>query len=335
MTSLLFFCAVVLWGCEQKTEFSKHHFDGAIMGTTYNVTVVVKNDAGIPQDLAQNIEQVLQAVDMAMSTYKPESELSRLNANATDDWIELSPELFFVMQQAQWVAKETEGAFDVTVGPLVDLWGFGPEETQDTVPSPEQIAAAKQKIGYQHLQMQEAPPALKKNSGVHIDLSAIAKGYGVDQVAKHLDAVGIDNYLVEVGGELVAKGHNAQRENWRIGIEKPSMGHEGVLQKLVLINKAVATSGDYRNYFEKNGVRYSHTIDPASGRPINHSLASVTVIANTATQADAWATAFDVVGLERAKSLADKHQLAAYFIYKDGESFRTEATSLMEQYLIH
>ena len=215
----------------------------------------------------------------------------------------------------------------MTVGPLVNLWGFGPVPRGDTIPSDTEIREALQKVGYTKIHTQISPPAIKKDRpDIQIDLSAIAKGYAVDQVADYLDRSRVLDYLVEIGGELRAKGKNAEGTAWRVGIEKPVPNKRAVHQVLHLRDQAMATSGDYRNYFEKNGQRFSHTINPRTGRPITHNLASVTVINPSSMRADAMATALMVLGPEVGYELAERQKLAALFILRDSDGFQERAT---------
>lgn len=295
---------------------------GSTMGTTYTVKVV-----GMPAELKKKtlhaeIEEKLNMINAEMSTYDRESELSRFNTNRSTDWVETSSDLATVVREAQHVSELTAGAFDVTVAPLVDLWGFGPEDRQDRIPSPREIAATATRIGYTHVRTRGSPPAIRKDlPDLHIDLSAIAKGYAVDQITELLESRGIANYLVEIGGELRGRGHNDAGNRWRIGIEQPAYGSRDVYAVITINDVGVATSGDYRNFFEKDGVRYSHTINPVTGRPVTHALASVTVIGYSTTEADALATGLLVLGPEEGYRLAEREGIAACFIVRTDDGF--------------
>lgn len=296
---------------------------GGTMGTTYSVKVVRDRQFVNPlteASLKNGIDQCLMQVNQWMSTYLDDSEISRFNKYRGTDWFPVSYPLVQVFSEAIEISKKSNGAFDITVGPLVNLWGFGPEYRPTLIPSEPEIQERKARVGYERLSIQPDPPAVKKSiPELYCDLSAIAKGFGVDQVAHYLDSLAIRNYMVEIGGEIRVKGVNQNGKKWQIGIAAPDTGF-GIKKIIGLTNLSVATSGDYRNYFEYNGVRYSHTIDPATGRPITHKLASVTVIQPNCMLADGWATAIDVLGPEKGYELASAEELPVLLIVrKDGE----------------
>ena len=257
-----------------------------------------------------------------MSTYIEDSALSRFNASETTEWQDLPGDLCFAIEAAGVVSEFTGGAFDVTVAPLVDLWGFGPADTPNVPPSAEAIDAAMRDVGYTKLEIDCGIPAIRKATpGVRVDLSAFAKGHAVDLVSELLNVRGLPDYLVEVGGELRMRGLNAKEENWAIAVESPNRTERSVQIIMNLTNAAMATSGDYRNYFEHEGEFYSHTIDPRTGRPISHEAASVTVVADTAAFADAAATALLVLGPDEGLDLADRESIAALFLLRLGDQF--------------
>ena len=309
-------------------------FSGTIMGTGYRITAV-----DVPEYLDRNalnagILRAMESVNDAMSTYQEDSELSRFNRSRDTDWVAASPGLVAVLQDARRISELSAGAFDVTVGPLVNLWGFGPDPRDEQVPDERDIRTAMAKVGYRHVEVRDTPPAIKKsNSDLYIDLSAIAKGYAVDQVCDFLESQDIQNYLVDLGGDLRAKGHNTQRMRWRIGIEKPVPGERSIQQTVQLSDLALATSGNYRNYFEKDGKRYSHTIDPRTGRPIEHNLASASVAAATAMRADALATALMVLGRAQGLQLAEELDLAVLLIVKQENGYTERYTRKFAQLL--
>jgi thiamine biosynthesis lipoprotein len=307
---------------------------GMTMGTSYHVKLAGM-PAGVYKDsLGKQINSLLDDINARMSTYDPDSELSRFNFSDSTDWVDSSAELVAVVKEAVRVSTLTDGAFDVTVAPLVDLWGFGPEARPEQIPSPAQIAAATERTGYSHLGARDLPPSIRKDlPGLHVDLSAIAKGYAVDRVAELLESTGIDNYLVEIGGELRGRGHNATGSHWRIGIEQPSFTSRSVHTVITIDDVGIATSGDYRNYFEREGVRYSHTINPRTGRPIDHELASVTVVDSSAMTADALATALMVLGPEEGYRLAERENIAACFIIRASDGFVDRKTPSFEPHL--
>jgi len=294
------------------------------MGTTYTVKIV-RPRAGIPENdaLHKAIEAELDTVDRAMSTYRDDSELSRFNASTSTDWFEVSPETAEVVALALRIGRASGGAYDVTVEPLVRLWNFGAHPSAaDAVPSDEAIEKAMKLVGQEHLAVRFDPPALKKDlPGLRVDLSSIAKGDAVDRVAQLLDAGGCENYMVEVGGEVRARGHNASGRPWQIAIERPGDGPKQVYRVVPLAGRAMATSGDYRNYFERDGRRYSHLIDPRTGRPITHRLASATVLADDCAEADAWATALLILGPESGMKLAEQEGITTDFLIREGDTF--------------
>jgi thiamine biosynthesis lipoprotein len=298
------------------------------MGTGYSVKIVDLPRGIDPKILDHKIVQLLEKVNGLMSTYQEDSELSCFNRNRSTDWITVSPELVKVLEAAQRISRLSEGAFDVTVGPLVNLWGFGPSQRIDKIPLLRQVETEREKVNFKLLQIRSSPPALRKKRGdIYIDLSAIAKGYGVDRVAELLETRGIYNYLVDIGGEERIKGHGLKGTPWRIAIEQPVAGKRKIQRILELNSSAVATSGDYRNYFEQDGKRYSHIIDPRTGWPITHKLVSVTVLSAVALHADPLATAFLVLGPEQGFRLAKREQIAALFLIKTPEGFMEKATT--------
>jgi FAD:protein FMN transferase len=325
-----------LLGCAEKPE--QLVFSGLVMGTTYQVKVV-PNDLVVSNNLADQIDERLQSLDGTFTTYQKTSELMTFNQSTINKPLVVSEELFEVMSIAKQTYEQTNGAFDPTVGPLVNLWGFGPNYTDQVIPPPESIAQHLSSVGLNHLLFDKQAGTVTRLSDIHLDLSAVAKGYAVDEVAELLASHGIENYLVEVGGELRLKGLKANGERWRIAIEKPYsgqvVGQENAVQEVLeLENVAVATSGDYRNYFEQGGKRYSHTIDPRTGYPIDHNLASVTVISQTAARADALATAMMVLGPEGALKFAEQNNLAVYLLVKRVDGFESKTTTLFSQYLV-
>ena len=332
LTSVICLVSLASCGTEQPAEL--HEFTGLTMGTSWSVKINAETLPLPGQQLKPQLDAILNRVNREMSTYLPDSELSMINAADSAGRIPVSASLASVLQTAQEVSRATRGAFDVTVGPLVNLWGFGPEQGF-TVPVKEQVNRALLLVGHDKLQLDLSASTLKKTcSGVSIDLSAIAKGYGVDELADFLERLQMDNYLVEIGGEIRARGVNHKNVPWQIGIEQPVVGARRVRQIIRLENTAMATSGDYRNYFEHEGIRYSHTIDPRTGRPVSHSLASVTVLHPSTTLADAWATGLLVLGPEAGYELAVKNGIAAYFVVRNDEDFKDQSTPRFEPYFV-
>jgi thiamine biosynthesis lipoprotein len=327
---LLFGLAIALGGCGQPVvgvPSTAMSLSGPTMGTWYHVKIVAVPSGVTKQDLQRMVDERLVQINQQMSTYLPESELSRFNLRADADWFPVSPDLAKVVAAAQQVARDTGGAFDVTVGPLVNLWNFGPNPKQGQIPDDEEIAAARGRVDYRRVEVRHTPPALRKTRpDVYVDLSAIAKGFAVDSVAGMLNELGIDAYMVEIGGEVRTRGRKSDGTAWRIGIERPvSSGR--MLQRVVeLGDDALATSGDYRNYFDWQGRRYSHEIDPRTGRPVEHSLASVSVVTADCMTADALATALIVLGPEQALRFAEANQIDVFLISRQGEDFEELST---------
>jgi len=280
------------------------------MGTQY--TVRVSKPAG-ELDLAalkQQIDARLAAINRQMSTYLPDSEISRFNRYAGQDWFAVSAEVVRVVDAALDVSRSTDGAFDVTVGPLVNLWGFGPAGRPGEVPTEEVVAECRRRVGYGLLAVRDEPPALRKHrADVYVDLSAIAKGFAVDEIARILEQHGVGGYMAEIGGEVRTAGRKPDGSSWRIGIERPVAGERAIACVVELGGRSLATSGDYRNFFQQQGRRYSHAIDPRTGRPVEHGLVSVSVLADDCMTADAWATALMVLGPESALAMARQHGL--------------------------
>lgn len=287
---------------------------GTAMGTSFSVKVAAPPDDLDRDALKTRISALLGEIEKSMSTYDADSELSRFNAHPGTGWYDVSKELCDVVAAAQEISAISYGAFDVTVGPLVDLWGFGPGYSADDVPSAERIAEIVRQTGNGHLQTDCSQPALRKSrAGLSVDLSGYAKGYGVDRVARLVSDAGVRNYLVEIGGEIRAAGTNSKQRPWSIAIESPDRTSRSVARVIGLSDAAMASSGDYRNFFERDGRYYSHLIDPRSGYPVSHNAAAVTVIADSAAFADGMATALLVLGPTEGLELAESRQLAALF----------------------
>ena len=288
------------------------HLSGETMGSTWNVKL---DPAGQPVErVGEAVRAALAGVDARMSWFRPESELCAFNSAAAGVPVPLSPELFAVLAAAQDVSRWSDGAFDVTVAPAVEAWGFGVHKLH-RVPAAEQVAAQRGKVDWRMLNLDPAHRiASKGRQGLQVDLGGIAKGYGVDEVAKSLEGLGVAHYMIEVGGEVRTKGVNAASEPWQIGIEEPDATPQRARHIVPLSGRAMATSGDYRIYFEEGGRRYSHEIDPTTAAPIAHRLCSVTVVADDCMRADGLATALIVLGPDRGFELAERSGVAAQFI---------------------
>lgn len=296
--------------------------DGETMGTTWSVKIVPEGggaiDAARREELRRLVQGRLDEVNAKMSTYSPESELSRLNAWPESAPFSLSRETVEVLSIASEVAEKTGGAFDVTVGPLVDAWGFGPGLRTGTPPDEATIAALREGVGFRLLEISAGDSTVRKaRPEVRCDLSAVAKGYAVDRVADALESLGIGRYMVEVGGEIRTRGTNDRGVPWRIAIEKPDPLGRSIERIVPLSGLSMATSGDYRNFFEREGRMYSHLIDPRTGRPVAHALASVTVVHERCALADAYATAILVLGPEEGYRFSVEEGIAALLIERD------------------
>ncbi|HJL65293.1 MAG: FAD:protein FMN transferase [Arenicellales bacterium] len=327
-------CYLLLGGCTPTTqEFTRAVIEGKTMGTYYKVVLSVEEGREVGPSLKEGIDAVLEKVNDQMSTYRKESELSRFNRSQSTEWITVSEDLVDVADAAAKISELSHGAFDVTVGPLVNLWGFGPVKKKDFIPSDQEIEEAKKRVGYQQLSTRKVDPALRKSSpGLYVDLSAIAKGFGVDKVGELLESEGFNHYLVDIGGDMKAVGSNPDGQGWRIGIERPDAEGREIEKLIEVKNFGVATSGDYRNYFERDGQRYSHTINSVTGRPITHRLASVTVVAPTATEADGMATAIMALGPEQGLKLAKEQGLGVFLLVREGEGFSESMSPGFEQF---
>lgn len=331
------FCAAAgsVWAAEPRIV----ELAGRTMGTTYSVKVFDPPDVAELEESAVRLEvdATLRRVNDQMSTYLKSSEISRFNESESTDWFDVSPELATVVDFAQRVSMTTEGAFDVTVGPLVNAWSFGPEKRTQTIPNAEALQKLKESVGYQNLSVRIDPPALRKTiPELQIDLSAIAKGHGVDRVVELLNGLGAENVFVEIGGEVRTSG-DKNGQWWKVGIQLP----DGALNQPMIAHSlntgvgddsSMATSGDYRNFFEVDGVSYSHTIDPRTAKPIEHGTASVSVVCDSCMKADAWATAINVLGPVDGLQVAASEDLSVLMVSREDDRFSMAGTGLLAQY---
>ena len=302
---------------------------GPTMGTTFNVKVVTNDLTEAHRErLTLLVRAALDGVDEHMSTYRPDSEIEQFNRGDTEPFA-ASQDLLVVVAEAQRVARLTGGAFDITVGPLVDIWGFGPPGATEA-PDEDTLQELVAVTGFEQLEVDVEGGALRKaRADCRIDLSAIAKGFGADQVSAALTRQGLSNHMVEVGGEVRARGFNESEQVWRIGIERPTSAGRSVQFIVPLADRSLATSGDYRNFVERDGVRISHTIDPRTGRPISHNLASVSVMHASCMTADGLATALSVLGVDEGFELAERQGIPAYFLVRVADDeFEERQTSV-------
>lgn len=329
---IFFFSLFVLVGCSQPPQ--QIYLSGPTMGTSYNIKYLQKEGQPSSNAVQTEVDRLLERVNDQMSTYRPDSELSLFNQQQSTEPFEVSQDTAIVVQEALRLNKVTLGALDVTVGPIVNLWGFGPEQRPERVPSEQEIAQRKAMTGIEHLQV--IGTSLQKDiPQLYVDLSTIAKGWGVDVVANYLESQGITDYMVEVGGEIRLKGVNREGNRWRIAIEKPTVMERTAQEIIEPQDMAIATSGDYRNYFEQDGVRYSHIIDPKTAKPINNRVVSVTVLDKSSMTADGLATGLMVLGEKQALEVAEQHQIPVLIIVKDGEGFTEIMSSTFKAYRKH
>ncbi len=300
----------------------QYELTGSALGTTYSVLLVAPGELFSADELRSSILETIEEVDQLASTWREDSELSRFNANASSTWIDTSMEFCEAIERALEIGRLTDGAFDITVGPLVNLWGFGPDGDVSEPPAEDRLRSVMDRVGYEQLQTRCDVPAVQKRSGsVYVDLSGWAKGYAVDRLAALLDERALKDYLVEIGGELRVRGHNAEGLKWAIAVEAPSTTERVPRSVLRLTDTSVATSGDYRNFFQHDGKHYSHTIDARTGYPISHALAAVTVVNESAAYADAMATALLVLGPTEGPERAEQLGVAAYFLIRSNTDF--------------
>ncbi len=327
---LLLICqCFLLMACSQPSP-QLDKIQGRTMGTSYSVLWPAQANISAASVQPQ-IDQLLISINAQMSTYQADSELSVFNSAPAPHVQTISPQFAQVMAQSLSLNEFTQGYFDISVGPLVNLWGFGPDMKSLAAPSPEQVAEAQSHIGLQAISLQDGQ--LQKSQTRYLDLSAIAKGYAVDQVANLMNGLNVPNYLVEIGGEIRVKGQKPQGQAWKVAVEAPDFNERRVQKILPLKDVAMATSGDYRNYFEQNGQRYSHSIDPFTAQPVKHQLASVTIIDESCARADALATAMLVMGEEKAKAFAKQKNIRGYLIVRTQNGFTEHLTPAFERWL--
>ncbi len=314
-----FACAapfLTLLGCnEASSGGGRIGFSGATMGTRYRVTLTGGRPMPALDDLHAGVVEILGTINRQMSTFRPDSELSMFNRTTATSWREVSPDLGHVLAKSLDISRLSGSAFDPTVAPLVDLWGFGPKVSTAPSRGDKRIGAALGVTGHEHLRVKETGTAVRKSRpGLTVDLSGIGKGFAVDRITDYLARAGVQHFLVDIGGDMRARRAAPTQATWRIGIERPVAGQRTAHRVINIGDGAVATSGDYRNFFEAAGLRYSHIIDPRTGAPVSHGLASVTVIAATTEEADAWSTALMVLGPDAGSALAERTGIPAFFI---------------------
>jgi FAD:protein FMN transferase len=319
--------AAALTGCwfSERVE----EFGGPTMGSTYSVKYVRTEGAPTVDALRRETEAILAEVDRQMSTYRDDSLISQFNRAPAGSCLAVPEALLQLVDAGQVLAQESGGAFDLTLEPLLNLWGFGPQARMEKVPTAQQLAEARGRTGHRHLRVEAGQ--LCKDVDLQLDLNSIAAGYTVERIVSRLAELGVGRYLVDVTGELKAAGRKPSGEPWRIAIEAPRDDERVAQRVLALDGFGISTSGDYRNYFEENGTRYSHTLDPQTGAPITHKLASVTVADRSTLRADGLSTLLMVLGPERGLAYAEQAGIAAFFVIRDGTGFVTQTTAAFEQ----
>jgi thiamine biosynthesis lipoprotein len=317
LTLLASICLPFLFSCSRPPQ--ELVLSGPTMGTMYNVKVVGTPGTLDAAAVRRELDAILESIDLEMSTYRSDSAIARFNESDSTDWIEVPPGLARVVAAAREVSERSRGAFDITIAPLIAAWGFGPSGEPVALPTTDEIEALRERMGYALLEARLDPAALRKgHPALTIDVNGIAPGYAVDLIAEKFAALGLRNFLIDIGGEVLARGRNARGEPWRIAVERPD--EDGVPFKVLsLQDSSVTTSGEYRHFFERDGVRYSHTIDPRSGHPIA-SFGSVCVVGPSTLAVDAWATALNVLGPVEGLELAEREGIAAmYIVIEDGK----------------
>ena len=316
---------VTLSGCESNAERIEV-LSGPTMGSTYTIKYVYHATTPAADAVGVAVQNILDEVDRQMSTYRLDSDLARFNQSPANTCMTMPQPVLDLVQYGDQLSQLSDGAFDLTLTPLLNVWGFGPQSRAKTVPSAEDIATAKAQTGYQHLRVVDGQ--LCKDAAVQVDLNSIAAGYTVDRISERFSELNINSYMIEVTGELIAAGRKPDGSPWLIALEQPLGDGQRVIQRILeLDGYGINTSGDYRNYFEEDGVRFSHTIDPQTAAPISHRLASVTVIDRSTLHADGLGTLLLVLGPERGLAFAEEHKIAAFFVLREGDSFIIQVSS--------
>jgi len=327
------FCALLTVACGRSSP--ELVLSGPTMGTTYTVKVTALPASVDGVRLRKTIDEGLAQIDGSMSNYRADSEVARFNASDSTQWYEVSAELAMVVQTALDISEKSGGAFDITVAPLVAAWGFGPEGRPQVLPSAEQIAQAGTSVGYRKLHARLDPPALRKDvAELSIDLNGIAPGFAVDRLADRLLALRVESFMIDIGGEIRARGRSGRSEPWRIAVEHPVDTRRTPYAGVWLDGASVSTSGEYRDYYERDGRSYSHTIDPRTARPLERAVGSVVVIAPSTSLADGWATALNVLGPRDGLALAAKEHMPVLFIERAGDGWRSKSTPEFERYRV-
>ncbi|MCS3835974.1 thiamine biosynthesis lipoprotein [Pseudomonas sp. JAI111] len=319
--------AGVLSGCGNGDSLET--FGGPTMGSTYSIKYVRHAGLPAPNAVQAQVEKILAEVDQQLSTYRSDSDIERFNDLPANRCQKMPAPILKLIRVGEQLSEQSEGAYDLTVEPLLNLWGFGPQAREEKVPTVQALADVRQRVGYQHLRIDR--DQLCKDAAVEVDFNSIAAGYAVDTIAAKLEAMGIHDYLAEATGELKASGKKLDGSPWKIALEEPRDDQQ-VAQKIIAVDGyGLSTSGDYRNYFQQGGRRYSHTFDARTGAPVSHTLASVTVINPSALMADGLSTLLLILGPERGWDYAEKHDIGAFFVIRADTGFVTRSNQAFER----
>lgn len=308
---------------------SMESFGGPTMGSTYSIKYVRHAGLADSTQVRSEVEGILGEVDRQMSTYRNDSDIERFNALPADSCQTMPASILELVRVGEQLSQQSEGSYDLTVEPLMNLWGFGPQGREEKVPSAAALAEIMQRVGYHHLRIDG--DQLCKDAAVEVDFDSIAAGYAVDTIAARLEAMGIHDYLAEATGELKASGNKLDGSPWRIALEEPRDDQQVAERVISIDGYGVSTSGDYRNYFLQDGRRYSHTFDARSGAPVLHNLASVTVIHPSTLMADGLSTLLLILGPERAWDYAEKHDIGAFFVIRADTGFVIRTSKAFER----
>nr|WP_224787733.1 FAD:protein FMN transferase [Pseudomonas fluorescens] len=319
--------AGILAGCGNGDSLER--FDGPTMGSRYSIQYVRHSSTPGPQTVQTEVENILAEVDRQFSTYRSDSDIERFNDLPANRCQTMPAPVLELIRVGEQLSQQSAGSYDLTVEPLVNLWGFGPQARGVKVPTARALADVQRRVGYRHLRIDG--DQLCKDAAVEVDFNSIASGYAVDTIAARLHAMGIDSYLAEVTGELKAAGKKPDGSSWKVALEEPRDDQQ-VAQRIINVDgNGVSTSGDYRNYFEVDGRRYSHTLDARTGAPVLHTLASVTVIHPSALMADGLSTLLLILGPERAWDYAETHDIGAFFVLRADTGFVTRTSAAFER----
>ncbi|WP_338585646.1 FAD:protein FMN transferase [Pseudomonas sp. MAG733B] len=310
-------------------EDALESFGGPTMGSTYSIKYVRHAGLPMPDDVRVKVEQILADIDRRMSTYRSDSDIERFNQLPANHCQKMPASVLELVRVGEQLSVQSDGSYDLTVEPLLNLWGFGPQAREEKVPTAEAIAKVRQRVGHDHLHING--DQLCKDAAVEVDFNSIAAGYAVDTIAAKLEALGIHDFLVEVTGELKAYGKKLDGSPWRIALEEPRDDQQLAERIVAIDGYGLSTSGDYRNYFSQGGQRYSHTFDARTGAPVSHTLASVTVIHPSALMADGLSTLLLILGPERGWDYAEKHDIGAFFVIRADTGFVTRSSHAFER----